>query len=370
MLPVEYEEVYCSQFSYELALIIYTRYRTVAEEPNEYDVYDYHFNAKLGLGVHKKIGFAVVFHRDARKNFIIPLRLFERYAQAICSKIKSFTEAIRCQQAKDEIVRHLEWDCEVGEPGFEHGRGRISPQSKPIQALPIHFGFGCDCGIIRRQFGELSRHPCIQKDTIRPVAYQKFPQVKGRMAANFEVYCPTYGGYVEDRARMKRGSKVPSSVASSSSNAPVLNVRTTNVPNLQHHPLVKRTLQEVDCDAVDTQVSGMTEASMVAKIAQLLVGAMALLNANINQINLAGLRVVRLPWVIQCPRPPSITGRLPIIRHLSTRPMCSGPVIWARSGTGWVYDGSLLLSRVRFLILLMWMRWHLIFQMTRLVQSL
>lgn len=273
MLPVEYEEVYCSQFSYELALIIYTRYRTVAEEPIEYDVYDYHFNAKLGLGVHKKIGFAVVFHRDARKNFIIPLRLFERYAQAICSKIKSFTEAIRCQQAKDEIVRHLEWDCEVGEPGFEHGRGRISPQSKPIQALPIHFGFGCDCGIIRRQFGELSRHPCIQKDTIRPVAYQKFPQVKGRMAANFEVYCPTYGGYVEDRARMKRGSKVPSSVASSSSNAPVLNVRTTNVPNLQHHPLVKRILQEVDCDAVDTQVSGMKEASMVAKIAQLLVGA-------------------------------------------------------------------------------------------------
>lgn len=59
MLPEEYEEVYWAQFSYDLTSIIYTRYRTVPE-PIEYDVCDYLFSPKLGLGVHKRIGFAVV----------------------------------------------------------------------------------------------------------------------------------------------------------------------------------------------------------------------------------------------------------------------------------------------------------------------
>ena len=86
-------------------------------------------------------------------------------------------------------------------PVLEHTRGKLTARCMPLQVVPIHFGFGCDCGVIRRKYGELSRHPCIQTDTIWPVAYQKFPQKKGHMAANFEVYCPTDDGYVEALAR-------------------------------------------------------------------------------------------------------------------------------------------------------------------------
>lgn len=118
------------------------------------------------------------------------------------------------------------------------------------------------------------------------MAYQKFPQKKGRMAANFEVYCPTGDGYVEARAR--DGS-------SSSSNRNNNNTtRTTTVPDLQHYPLVKKILQEVTRETVDTQVKGMKHANMVSKIAQLLVGAMTLFSANVNQVNLSGLEVVRI----------------------------------------------------------------------------
>ena len=76
--------------------------------------------------------------------------------------------------------------CEMGEPGLEHAHGKLSPQCMPLQAVPIHFGFGCGCGIIRRRYGELSRHSCIQRDSIRPMAFQKFPQRYGLRPANFE----------------------------------------------------------------------------------------------------------------------------------------------------------------------------------------
>jgi hypothetical protein len=82
MRPEEYEEAYGAQFSYDLPLIIFTKPRAVSE-PINYDVNEYYFSAGLGLGVHKRIGLVVVFHRDARKNFIIPSLLFERYAQAV-----------------------------------------------------------------------------------------------------------------------------------------------------------------------------------------------------------------------------------------------------------------------------------------------
>lgn len=138
---------------------------------------EYHFSAQLGLGVHKKIGLAVVFHRDPRKNYIIPPLLFERYAQGVLSKMLSFREAIELLAVKEKQLRcNLLPHCEVGEPGLEHSRGRISPQCMPLQGVPIHFGFGCDCGIIRRKFREMSRHPCVNRDSTRPVAFQKFPQ--------------------------------------------------------------------------------------------------------------------------------------------------------------------------------------------------
>lgn len=78
MLPDEYRETYGQQFSFEPKLIIsYNRNPRTVAEPITYDVSDYHFSATLGLGVHKQIGLAVVFHRDPRKNYILPLFLFE-----------------------------------------------------------------------------------------------------------------------------------------------------------------------------------------------------------------------------------------------------------------------------------------------------
>lgn len=114
------------------------------------------------------------------------------------------------------------------------------------------------------------------------------------MPLNFEVCCPRDEVYAENRPRIKRAIETSLSSSESTAEASVQKLRTTTVPNRQHHPLVKKILQEVDFSAISTQVSGMKEAVMVAKIAQLLVGAMTLLRANINQINLVGLRVVRL----------------------------------------------------------------------------
>lgn len=37
---------------------------------------------------------------------------------------------------------------------------------------------------------------------------------------------------------------------------------TTTVLDLQHHPFVKKILQEVDCETVDLQVKGMKDASL------------------------------------------------------------------------------------------------------------
>ena len=295
MLPEEYEEAYREQFSYDLPLIIFTKPRAVSESIN-YDVSEYYFSAGLGLGIHKKIGLVVVFHRDPRKNFIIPSLLFERYAQAVLCKMTLFRDAIQLQIAKDELSLKLVLSCDIGEPGLEHTRGKLSPRCVPLQAVPIYFGFGCECGVIRRKYRELSRHPCIHTDTIRPVAFQKFPQKKGRMAANFEVYCPTENGYAEARARDR--SPAPASNNTDNNNNNNNNntpqsLRTTTVPDLQHHPLVKKILQEVSRETVDTRVKGMKHASMVSKISQLLVGAMMLFSANVNQVNLAGLEVVR-----------------------------------------------------------------------------
>ena len=289
MLHEEYEETYSTQFSYEFALIKDTKLRDVSETPINYDVSEYYFDPQLGLGIHKEIGLVVVFHRDPRKNYIIRSLLFERYAQAIMCKMTLFRGALQLLRAKDELSLKLVLSCEMGEPGLEHARGKLSPQCMPLQAVPIHFGFGCGCGIIRRKYGELSRHSCTQRDSIRPMAFQKFPQGFGLRPANFEVYCPTDDGYVEARAR-----DGPSVSRASSSSLSAQNLRTTTVPDLQHHPLVKKILQEVDRETVHVQVKGMKEAKFVPKIAQLLVGAMTLFSANINHVNLAGLDVVRL----------------------------------------------------------------------------
>ncbi|NWO17711.1 MAG: hypothetical protein HLX46_13035 [Corynebacterium sp.] len=299
MLPEEYEETYGGQFSYEFPQANYTKLRNASDTPAHinYDVSEYYFNPQLGLGVHKEIGLVVVFHRDPRKNFIIRSLLFERYAQAILCSMPLFREVFQLLRAKDELSLKLVLSCEISEPGLEHARGKLSPQCMPLQAVPIHFGFACDCGIIRRKYGELSRHQCIQRDSIRCVAFQKFPQKFGLRPANFEVYCPTDDGYAEARAKDGPAvSRHSSSSSSSSSSAPITaqNLRTTTVPDLQHHPLVKKILQEVSRDMVDTQVRGMKDALMVSKIAQLLVGAMTLFGANINHVNLAGLEVVRL----------------------------------------------------------------------------
>ena len=201
MLHEEYEETYSTQFSYEFALIKDTKLRDVSETPINYDVSEYYFDPQLGLGIHKEIGLVVVFHRDPRKNYIIRSLLFERYAQAIMCKMTLFRGALQLLRAKDELSLKLVLSCEMGEPGLEHARGKLSPQCMPLQAVPIHFGFGCGCGIIRRKYGELSRHSCTQRDSIRPMAFQKFPQRFGLRPANFEVYCPTDDGYVEARAR-------------------------------------------------------------------------------------------------------------------------------------------------------------------------
>ena len=75
-------------------------------------------------------------------------------------------EALRLLIAKDDLSLKHVLSCEVGEPGLEYTRGKLSPRYMPLQAVPIHFGFGCDCGVIRRKYGELSRHPCIHTDTI------------------------------------------------------------------------------------------------------------------------------------------------------------------------------------------------------------
>mmetsp|Transcript_4420 Transcript_4420/g.4413 ORF Transcript_4420/g.4413 Transcript_4420/m.4413 type:complete len:585 (+) Transcript_4420:237-1991(+) len=295
MLHEEYEETYAALFSYEFALIKDTKVRDVSETPINYDVSDYYFDPQLGLGIHKEIGLVVVFHRDPRKNYIIRPLLFESYAQAILCKMPLFRGALQLLRAKDELSLKLVLNCEMGEPGLEHARGKLSPQCMPLQAVPIHFGFGCDCGIIRRKYGELSRHSCIQRDSIRPVAFQKFPQRFGLRPANFEVYCPTDDGYVEARARDGPSiSRTSSSSLSAATATTAQNLRTTTVPDLQHHPLVKKILQEVDRETVDVQIKGMKNASMVSKIAQLLVGAMTLFSANINYVNLAGLEVVRV----------------------------------------------------------------------------
>ncbi|CUM49458.1 unnamed protein product [Debaryomyces fabryi] len=172
MLHEQYEETYAAQFSYEFVLIKDTKLRNVSETPINYDVSEYYFDPQLGLGIHKEIGLVVVFHRDPRKNYIIRSLLYERYAQAIMCKMSLFRGALQLLRAKDELSLKLVLNCDMGEPGLEHARGKLSPQCMPLQAVPIHFGFGCDCGIIRRKYGELSRHSCIQRDSIRPVVFK------------------------------------------------------------------------------------------------------------------------------------------------------------------------------------------------------
>lgn len=82
---------------------------------------DYHFSATLGLGVHKQIGLAVVFHRDPRKNYILPLLLFEKYAQGVLSQMQSFREAMDALAVKDEQLEpNLLAHCTVGAPGAPH----------------------------------------------------------------------------------------------------------------------------------------------------------------------------------------------------------------------------------------------------------
>lgn len=112
MLPAEYEKTYGPQFRYELKLIS----RAIS-----YNVSDCHFSATLGLGVHNKIWLAVVLHRDPRKNYIIPLLLFERCAQGILFKMLSFLEAMELLAVKEEqLRRNLLPHCEIGEQELEN----------------------------------------------------------------------------------------------------------------------------------------------------------------------------------------------------------------------------------------------------------
>ena len=126
ILPEEYEEIYGPQFSYELKLIIYYDHQRTVAEPITYDVSDYHFSATLGLGVHKQIGLAVVFHRDPRKNYILSLLLFEKYAQGVLSQMQSFREAMDALAVKDEQLEpNLLAHCTVGTPRLEHTRALV-----------------------------------------------------------------------------------------------------------------------------------------------------------------------------------------------------------------------------------------------------
>lgn len=126
MRPEEYEEAYGAQFSYDLPLIIFTKPRAVSESPINYDVSEYHFSAGLGLGIHKKIGLVVVFHRDPRKNYILPLQLFEKYAQGVLSQMQSFREAMDALAVKDEQLEpNLLAHCTVGTPRLEHTRALV-----------------------------------------------------------------------------------------------------------------------------------------------------------------------------------------------------------------------------------------------------
>ena len=70
-LPEEYEDIYGTQFSYDLPLIIFKKPRAVPE-PISHNVDEYYFNAGLGLGIHKKIGLVVVFHRDLPEKLYQP----------------------------------------------------------------------------------------------------------------------------------------------------------------------------------------------------------------------------------------------------------------------------------------------------------
>lgn len=98
----------------------------------------------------------VVFHLDPRKNYIIRLLLFERYAQTILCKMSLFRGALQLLSAKDDLSLKFVLNCEMGEPGLEHPRDKLNRQTMPLQVVSIHFGVGCDCGIIRRKYGELS----------------------------------------------------------------------------------------------------------------------------------------------------------------------------------------------------------------------
>ena len=252
--------------------------------PLSYNVDEYHFSEELRLGVHKKIGFVVVFHPDVRKNYIIPPEMFEAYAQAVLRRLRMMRDIMRLLRVKEELYLKIT-PCEIGEAGFENTRGTISPQCLPLPAMPLHFGWGCDCGVIRKQFREMSRHECIHKESTRYVAFQKFPLKLGLMCCNFEVYCPTDNRYLENLVKTGRTTSRP----------PMNHNRhTTSAPELQHHPLVKKILQEVPRERVGVHISAMKQATNVGKISKLLVGVLTLLSANVNYINLASLDIVRL----------------------------------------------------------------------------
>lgn len=66
---------------------------------------------RLPLQYHARIGHALGHrtrrgvHRDPLKNYIIPLLFFEKYAQAIVSKMLSFREVMELLAVKDEQLQ-------------------------------------------------------------------------------------------------------------------------------------------------------------------------------------------------------------------------------------------------------------------------
>ena len=147
LLAAEYQERYGAQFSYEFrrqSILPCPPPREIdATMPLSYNVDEYHFSEELRLGVHKKIGFVVVFHPDVRKNYIIPPEMFEAYAQAVLRRLRMMRDIMRLLRVKEELYLKIT-PCEIGEAGFENTRGTISPQCLPLPAMPLHFGWGCD----------------------------------------------------------------------------------------------------------------------------------------------------------------------------------------------------------------------------------
>lgn len=122
LLPEEYEEQYRAQFSYDMTVNAYmdATIPTVAE-PIDYDVSDYFYSKKLGIGVHNKTGLLVMFHSDQCKNYILSDRLFDSYALTIVFITPLMGDVIEAMRDREAIATKMQ-ACELVEPGFGNGQ--------------------------------------------------------------------------------------------------------------------------------------------------------------------------------------------------------------------------------------------------------